>query len=38
LEAQRTRAEIQRDYFQKLFDYQASLLELELAVGGKVQP
>ncbi|HEX4999020.1 MAG TPA: TolC family protein [Terriglobia bacterium] len=38
LEAQQTRTEIQQEYFQKLFEYQASLLDLELAVGGPIQP
>lgn len=38
LEAQRTRAEIKRQYYSTLFDYQASLLGLELAIGGEVRP
>jgi outer membrane protein TolC len=37
LEAQRTRSEIRRQYFQTLFDYHASLIELELAVGRGIQ-
>jgi len=38
LEAQRTRAEIKQQYYQTLFDYRASLLDLELAVGGALLP
>ncbi len=38
LEAQRTRAEVRQQYFRTLFDYQASLSELELAVGKEIQP
>jgi cobalt-zinc-cadmium efflux system outer membrane protein len=38
LEAQRTRLEIRQQYFRTLFDYQASILELELAVGEEIQP
>ena len=38
LEAQRTRAEVQRQYFQTLFDYHVSLGELELAVGKELEP
>jgi cobalt-zinc-cadmium efflux system outer membrane protein len=38
LEAQRTRSEIRHHYFQTLFNYQLSLLQLELAIGGSVQP
>ena len=38
LEAQRTRSEIRQQYFRTLFEYQASLVELELAVGGRIQP
>ena len=38
LEAQRTRSEIRQQYFRTLFEYQASLVDLELAVGGRIQP
>src|SRR5881296_4024737 len=38
LDAQRTRAEVRQQYFRTLFDYQASLSELELAVGKEIQP
>jgi cobalt-zinc-cadmium efflux system outer membrane protein len=38
LEAQRTRAEVRRQYFQTLFDYQVSLADLELATGKDLQP
>jgi cobalt-zinc-cadmium efflux system outer membrane protein len=38
LEAQRTRSEIRHQYFQTLFDYQASVLQLEVAIGGSIQP
>jgi cobalt-zinc-cadmium efflux system outer membrane protein len=38
LEAQRTRAEIRRQFFRTLFDYQLSLLQLELAVGKEIRP
>lgn len=38
LEAQRTRAEVRQQYFKTLFDYQASLIDLELAVGREIQP
>ena len=38
LDAQRTRTEIRQQYFQTLFDYNTSVLELELAVGGDIQP
>jgi cobalt-zinc-cadmium efflux system outer membrane protein len=38
LEAQRTRSGIKQQYYNTLFDYQASLLELELAIGGEVRP
>jgi cobalt-zinc-cadmium efflux system outer membrane protein len=37
LEAQRTRAEVRKQYFRTLFDYQVSLSELELAVGKEIQ-
>jgi cobalt-zinc-cadmium efflux system outer membrane protein len=33
LEAQRTQAEVRQQYFRTLYDYQTSLVELELAVG-----
>ncbi|HET9218124.1 MAG TPA: TolC family protein [Terriglobia bacterium] len=38
LEAQRTRSEVRHAYFKTLFDYQASLVALELAVGREIQP
>jgi outer membrane protein, heavy metal efflux system len=38
LDAQRTRAEVRQQYFKTLFDYQASLIDLELAVGRDIQP
>jgi cobalt-zinc-cadmium efflux system outer membrane protein len=38
LEAQRTRAEVRRQYFQTLFNYQVSLVDLELAVGRDLRP
>jgi outer membrane protein, heavy metal efflux system len=38
LEAQRTRAEVRQQYFKTLFDYRASLIDLELAVGRELQP
>jgi cobalt-zinc-cadmium efflux system outer membrane protein len=38
LEAQRTRAEVRQQYFQTLFEYQSSLIDLELAVGREIQP
>lgn len=38
LEAQRTRSEIRQEYFGTLFNYQASILQLELAVGREIQP
>jgi len=37
LDAQRTRAEVRQQYFKTLFDYQASLIDLELAVGRDIQ-
>jgi outer membrane protein, heavy metal efflux system len=37
LEAQRTRAEVRQQYFRTLFDYQASISELELAVGKEIR-
>jgi cobalt-zinc-cadmium efflux system outer membrane protein len=38
LEAQRTRSDVRHEYFKTLFDYQASLVALELAVGREIQP
>jgi outer membrane protein, heavy metal efflux system len=38
LDAQRTRADVRQQYFKTLFDYQASLIDLELAVGTEIQP
>jgi len=38
LEAQRTRSEVRQQYFQRLFDYQAAILDLERAVGKEIQP
>ncbi len=38
LEAQRTLAGVQHEYFRALFDYQVSLIDLELAVGREIQP
>jgi cobalt-zinc-cadmium efflux system outer membrane protein len=38
LEAERTRAEVRQQYFRTLFDYQNSLIDLELAVGKEIQP
>ena len=38
LDAQRTRAEVRQQYFKTLFDYHASLVDLELAVGREIQP
>ena len=38
LEAQRTRAEVRQQYYRTLFDYQASLVALELAVGREIRP
>jgi outer membrane protein, heavy metal efflux system len=38
LEAQRTRADVRQQYFKTLFDYQASVIDLELAVGREIQP
>ena len=37
LEAQRTRSEVRQQYFKTLFDYQASIIALELAVGREIQ-
>jgi cobalt-zinc-cadmium efflux system outer membrane protein len=38
LEAQRTRAEVREQFFRTVFDYQLSLLQLELAVGREIRP
>jgi outer membrane protein, heavy metal efflux system len=38
LEAQRTRSEVRQQYFKTLFDYQTSIVALELAVGREIQP
>jgi len=38
LDAQRTRSEVRQQYFKTLFDYQASVVGLELAVGREIQP
>jgi outer membrane protein, heavy metal efflux system len=38
LEAQRTRSEVRQQYFKTLFDYQASIVALELAAGRELQP
>lgn len=38
LEAQRTRSEVRLQYYKTLFDYQTSLVALELAVGREIQP
>jgi cobalt-zinc-cadmium efflux system outer membrane protein len=38
LEAERTRIEVRRQYFRTLFEYQSSLIDLELAVGREIQP
>lgn len=38
IEAQRTRTEIRQQYFRTLFDYHASVLQLESAVGKEIQP
>jgi cobalt-zinc-cadmium efflux system outer membrane protein len=38
LDAQRTRSEVRQQYFKTLFDYQAGIVALELAVGKEVQP
>ena len=38
LEAQRTRTEVRQQYFKTLFDYEASLIALELAVGREIRP
>jgi cobalt-zinc-cadmium efflux system outer membrane protein len=38
LDAQRTRTEVRQQYYKTLFDYQASIIALELAVGREIQP
>jgi cobalt-zinc-cadmium efflux system outer membrane protein len=38
LDAQRTRTEVRQQYFKTLFDYQTSIIDLELAVGREIQP
>jgi outer membrane protein TolC len=38
LDAQRTRSEIREEYFKTLFEYRASIVALELAVGREIQP
>jgi cobalt-zinc-cadmium efflux system outer membrane protein len=38
LDAQRTRTEVRQQYYKILFDYQASVIALELAVGREIQP
>jgi cobalt-zinc-cadmium efflux system outer membrane protein len=38
LEAQRTRAEVRQQYFKALFDYRASIIQMELATGRDIQP
>ena len=38
LDAQRTRSEIRQQYFKTVFDYQASIVALELAAGRELQP
>ena len=37
LDAQRTRSEVRQQYFKTLFDYQASLIDLELAAGKEIR-
>jgi cobalt-zinc-cadmium efflux system outer membrane protein len=37
LDAQRTRTEVRQEYFRTLFDYEASLIDLELALGKEIQ-
>lgn len=37
LEAQRTRTDVRQQYFKTLFDYQASIVELELAAGREIR-
>ena len=38
LDAQRTRTEVRQQYFRTLFDYQISIVNLELAIGKELQP
>jgi len=38
LDAQRTRSEVRQQYLKTLFDYQASIVALELAAGRELQP
>jgi len=38
LDSQRTRSDVRQQYFKTLFDYQVSIIDLELAVGREVQP
>jgi outer membrane protein, heavy metal efflux system len=38
LDAQRTNSEVRQQYFKTLFDYEASIVALELAVGREIQP
>ena len=38
LDAQRTRSDVRQQYLKTLFDYQASILSLELAAGRDIQP
>jgi cobalt-zinc-cadmium efflux system outer membrane protein len=38
LDAQRARTEVRQQYFRTLFDYQISMVDLELAVGKDLQP
>jgi outer membrane protein, heavy metal efflux system len=38
LDAQRMRVAVREQYFRTLFDYRASLIDLELAVGMEIQP
>jgi len=38
LDAQKTRSEVRQQYFRTLFDYQASIVALELAAGRELQP
>ena len=36
LEAERTRMDVRQQYFRTLFDYQSSLIDLELAIGREI--
>jgi cobalt-zinc-cadmium efflux system outer membrane protein len=38
LHAQQTRFEVRQQYFKTLFDFQASLIDLEIAVGREIRP